>query len=419
MAGARVRWRRSDQDFEVLDYGRMWFTDQTTIAAAAEVIEPASLTELHHAVDRCRRDMYDDDYFFEIYDAPIEQLSRDEEAFGPLPVSLKFSDAYTILNLVLVHDPGEPAQDGREVAALLSPLLFRMRATFLDFTVYTEIAVAVCRASVSINSRNLTVGEALRIGSELLLLWEASLGSGLTPATAADLVRAGRADLLIGQFESEWFEVKEAPYGLGDPLQEIELAKDVSALANRVEGGLLVIGLVTARRGERDVVSRVRTQPMARLKPLRYRQGLDRWIYRQGLDRWIYRQGLDRWIYPRLQDVVVEAVEVEPDRGLLMVLIPPQPQPLLPFLVAGAVVGKKVLGSHFSLVRRRGDETVADTAAVAHGLMVAGRAALASAPRQGSLEREADDGKLPRREPCRRHAARRRGASSGASPAED
>ena len=65
-----------------------------------------------------------------------------------------------------------------------------------------------------------------------------------------------------------------------------------------------------------------------------------------------------------------------------MILIPPQPEPLWPFLVSGAVVGRKYLGNHFSLVRRRGDETVDDPAAVAHGLMVAGRAALSAAPRQ-------------------------------------
>jgi len=368
-----VRWRRADQEFEVLDFGRMWFSDQTTIASAAEVIEPASLTELRHAVDRCRRDMYDGDYVFEIYDAPVEQLSIDEETFSPRPVSLEFGGTYTILKLVLVHGPDEPAQDPGVVAAILSPLLRRMRATLVQFTVEAQISATVCRVSVSINPRNLTAGEALRMGSDLLLLWGASLGSGLTPTTAVDLVRAGRADLLIGQAESEWFEAKQAPYGLGDPVQEIELAKDVSALANRPEGGLLVIGLVTGRQGERDVVRRVRVQPMDRLKPLRY------------------RQSLDRWIYPRLQDVAVDAVEVEPGRGLLTMLIPPQPEPLWPFLVSGAVVGRKVLGNHFSLVRRRGDETVADTAAVAHGLMVAGRAALAIAPRQATLAPETAD----------------------------
>ena len=77
----------------------------------------------------------------------------------------------------------------------------------------------------------------------------------------------------------------------------------------------------------------------------------------------------------------------EPLPDTLMVLIPPQPEPLWPFLVCGAV-GKKILGNHFSLVRRRDDETVDDTVAVVHGLMVAGRAALSGAPRQALIPRQ-------------------------------
>ena len=73
--------------------------------------------------------------------------------------------------------------------------------------------------------------------------------------------------------------------------------------------------------------------------------------------------------------MLIEAVEIEPGRGLLMVFVPQQPEPLWPFLVCGTIISKKVLSNHFSLVRRRGDETADDTAAVVHGLMVAGRAA--------------------------------------------
>jgi hypothetical protein len=335
-------------------------------ARESPVIEPASLTELRRAVDRCRRDRYDGKYFFEIYDAPIDQLAQDEEMFRSRPVSLELAHRYTLLDLTLVLARDAPAQDDREVAVILSHLLLRMGARLVEFTADTQVAATVYRASVHINPRGLTVGEALRMGADLLLLWEASVGGSLTPATAAGLVRAQRAELLIGQPESEWFEAKQAPYRLGDGLQEIELAKDVSALANRPEGGLLVIGLVTGKQRGRDVVTRVRTQPVNYLNTRRY------------------RQSIDRWIYPRLRDVSVDTVEAEAGRGLLMVLIPPQPESLWPFLVCGAVVGKKILGNHFSLVRRRGDETVDDTAAVVHGLMVAGRVALSRAPRQAT-----------------------------------
>jgi hypothetical protein len=342
----------------------IWFFRFRTVAAAAEVIEPASLTELRRAVDRSRGESKDNTYF-QIFDAPVDQLERDEDRFISRPVSLEFIGKQVILKFGFRIAPGEPAQDRRQVTAILSPLLHRTGTSLVDVTVDQQIGITDCQ--VSINPRGLTVGEALEIGEDLLALWEASVGGALTPETVADLIRVRHADLLIGQAENEWFEAKQAPYQLGNAAAEIELAKDVSALANRPEGGLLIIGLVTSHHDGRDVVTRVRAQPIDLLKTRRY------------------QQSLDRWIYPRLRDVVVETVEVEPGRGLLMVLIPPQPEPLWPFLVCGAVVGKKVLGNHFSLVRRRDDETVDDTVAVVHGLMVAGRAALSDAPRQAPI----------------------------------
>ena len=364
MSGALVRWRPSDDEFEVLGHGRMWFSSYTDVVAPAEVIEPASLTELRRAVDRCRRDRYEGDYSFAIYNAPPDQLAKDEEMFFSLPVSLELTETHTLVKVGLAFAAGEPPQNQHEVTSVLSPLLSRSGVKLVGFSMDEQMTATVYQVSISINPRGLTVGRALQVGSDILLLWEASIGGALTPATAADLIKSGRGDILIGQFESEWFEAKQAPYRMGDAVEEIELAKDVSALANRSAGGLLVIGLVTKHLGERDLVSRVRPQPMSLLVRRRY------------------KQSLDRWIYPRLRDVLIDLVEMEPGRGLLTILIPPQPEPLWPFLVCGAVVGKKALGNHFSLVRRRGDETVDDTAAVVHGLMVAGRAALSNAPRR-------------------------------------
>jgi hypothetical protein len=45
-------------------------------------------------------------------------------------------------------------------------------------------------------------------------------------------------------------------------------------------------------------------------------------------------------------------------------------------LVKGAVVDKKIVGSHFALSYRRGDKGVAITTEEIHGLLIAGRAAL-------------------------------------------
>src|SRR3954454_845282 len=58
---------------------------------------------------------------------------------------------------------------------------------------------------------------------------------------------------------------------------------------------------------------------------------------------------------------------------------PPQPDALMPFFVTGAIREGRIMGNHFSLVRRRGDETAITGPEAVHGLIVAGRAALAIA----------------------------------------
>jgi hypothetical protein len=364
MSGAMVRWRRAEENFDVSGVGRMWFSDQTTVVAALEVIGPASLTELRRAVARCRRDMYPGDYRFDLFDAPADQLASHEDMFLAEPISLTLGEERTTMTVALALASEEPAEGRDEVSELLAPILRRTATTIVEFSADEQTTATVQYLTVEVNARGRTVGEVIHLGFDLLQLWGAGVGGQLTPTTVADLIRAQRADLLVGTAENEWFEAKGAAYSLGDDLDEIELAKDVSALANRPEGGLLVVGLVTRKRAGRDVVVCARPQPLTSMRPGRY------------------RQRLDKWIYPRLRDAVVEAVETGPGEGLLVILIPPQPEPLWPFLVSGAVVGRKYLGNHFSLVRRRGDETVDDPAAVAHGLMVAGRAALSVAPRQ-------------------------------------
>lgn len=366
MPGARVRWNATAEDeFEVIGHGSVWF-DDPGIVASAVVIEPASLTELRRALDRYRKRMYDGDFEVHVFDASEDDVRNELEMLQARDVSLLCAPAQTFLQLVLVQAPEEPLLDQFETGATLLSLLHTHRARVADFQISRQKFATVYYLTVEISPRGRTVGDAMRIGDDLLVLWEASIGRGLNPVTVGNLLRAERPELLIGQTETEWLEAKQAPYGLGDPLQEIELAKDVSALANRPGGGLLVIGLVTKNRNGVDTVTAVRSQPMERLRPRRY------------------RQALDKWIFPPLQDPRIETVEVEPGRGVMWIHIEPQPEALWPFLIVGAVQRGKVLGNHFSLVRRRGDETVVDPAAVVHGLLVAGRVALATAPRNAT-----------------------------------
>jgi hypothetical protein len=186
----------------------------------------------------------------------------------------------------------------------------------------------------------------------------AALGGHLSPATIHDLLLAKRSDLLVGQPESDWLECKGRPYRLREPLQRFELAKDIAMLANRPDGGVLLIGPATKKKEGHDVIRSVNPQVLGDLPPSRY------------------HGAISSTIFPPPQDLTIEAIPVSDTGGVLFIRVPPQPEPLLPFLVTGAIEGDKVLGSHFSLVYRRGAESVAITPAEVHGLLIAGRAAL-------------------------------------------
>ena len=66
----------------------------------------------------------------------------------------------------------------------------------------------------------------------------------LSQAELLLLLADGKFDALIGEFESEWLECKSSPYQLEHDGQKLELAKDISGLAN-AEGGVLLLGFST------------------------------------------------------------------------------------------------------------------------------------------------------------------------------
>jgi hypothetical protein len=74
----------------------------------------------------------------------------------------------------------------------------------------------------------------------------------------------------------------------------------------------------------------------------------------------------------------VEAVTATPggEPAIILVLVPPQPEELKPFLVTGAIVGDRVEGAFISIVRRRGEHSIPISAPAIHASLAAGRALL-------------------------------------------
>lgn len=354
------RFDRAAEVIRVGDDGRLWVGEDGGLVGARDRVSRGSLASLRAAVRRA------DHYLglgrevrLTLYDVPENQLVADQLAFNPPPVDFIVTPDRSLVTCTLAADVGARI-DRRELTARLSALLARRRLVVVELEVRDETAITVAGLTCEVRGRGRTLGEVASAADELLMLWGATYGGALSAVAAADLIRAGRPQLLVGEAESSWLEVKREPYRLDDPGQQLELAKDVAALANTRDGGLLVIGLATARRADLDVVWKVRPISVALIEPARY------------------RRIIDRLVYPPIEGLEVEWAEVSPGKGVLAIVVPEQPQESRPLLVLGAIVGDKLAGSHVSIVRRRGDATTATHPAALHSLLAAGRAALGS-----------------------------------------
>jgi hypothetical protein len=102
----------------------------------------------------------------------------------------------------------------------------------------------------------------------------------MTPAEIIAILESGDFDALLGEFESDCLECKSQPYRLQTDEQKLELAKDISALAN-ASGGLILLGFATTTNpvyGD-DQIDRVRTMQAGLINPDQYRQIISSWLY--------------------------------------------------------------------------------------------------------------------------------------------
>jgi hypothetical protein len=203
-----------------------------------------------------------------------------------------------------------------------------------------------------------TVLDAHEFGLELIAVARSYIDGDPSVDSLAALLRSGQGGALVGLYESQILECKRT-LSPGSEHDELEFAKDIAALANSETGGLIVIGMATKRDKIGDRI--VAVQPVGTpLNPRRLR----------GI--------IDRRIYPPVDGLIVESSGrgITQGRSLLFCLVPPQPQELKPFLVHGAVIGKRVEGAFISIPRRRGEDTIQTSPASIHSFLVAGKALL-------------------------------------------
>src|SRR5262249_48977387 len=121
------------------------------------------------------------------------------------------------------------------------------------------------------------------------------------------LLTTGNFDALVGEFETDTLECKRDPYVLANEEQRLQLAKDVSALANGA-GGILLIGFAT----EKDATHR--DDRIASVNPIQLAQ----------FNKAQYESLIAQWTWPKLSNVEI-TIFAEPSRsthGVIAIDVP-------------------------------------------------------------------------------------------------
>jgi hypothetical protein len=250
----------------------------------------------------------------------------------------------------------------RSVEETVEPLLSSLDATFFDCGEYGEVPFAgnpwLWAVRFSLDWRGKTVADVIELGVALQDVLLAVDRGELDAGTGWGLARAGRASSLYGQPESNWLEVKTLGWDLSTDAGKIELAQDVARFGNGDGDGLMLVGIATKKESGSEVLVR----------------GPGLQFTAKDVQR--HHQVIDARVYPPLQGLIVEAVPDGRGGELLAFWVPAQPEELKPFLVHGAIIGHKMEGAFISVVRRRGEHSIADTPQALHAQIAAGRALL-------------------------------------------
>jgi hypothetical protein len=216
--------------------------------------------------------------------------------------------------------------------------------------------------TVTVPEQLLRLNDAFALGRDVADLLDALVAQTPTRDTMADLIRGGNAHLLVGQPEGNWLDVKSQEWDLSSSHGKHRLAVEVAAFCNAEEGGIIVFGArtATAVHGGGEIITKVSGLDQVRT-PTR-----------------TYMQILSNKVIPLPFGLRVAEVLLPGGSPIVMIDIPRQPEELKPFLVRGglSVDEGKIESAAFTVVQRRGEDTVHLDAAMLHSQLAAGRAFL-------------------------------------------
>jgi hypothetical protein len=371
VAGKRVRYSANYASLHVEGAGDALLMDSSHAFASLDVLGPASLTSLKAAMTS----VYND-YEYGNENDPLAYMPLfsvtwtldsaaefNDDLSMPEPVSLALMrDGSLLVELHWAFGPAPRTEEDTwpEGAALLDSWLQPRGGRLVSLTPGDMGFRWYWTTRFSLPLRGRTVADAHAIGTDAISVLESHAEGVATIESLAALLRSGHAGALVGMSEGQLLEAKRHLH-LEDDKGRLELAKDVSAIANSPGGGLLVVGLATRRDSGRDVVAGV--QPIPDTGQVRR-----------------VRSVLDRLVYPPIERLDVSLVPAgsshPPEEHLLVITVPPQPREVTPFLVTGVVVDDRVMGSYIGLFERRGEDVVASRPASIHAGLSVGLALL-------------------------------------------
>ena len=159
------------------------------------------------------------------------------------------------------------------------------------------------------------------------------------------ILESGQFATLLGGMEDEHFECKSAPYQLQQEREKMELAKDVSALAN-ADGGFILIGMQTEEEPtyHGDIIRRVGCFARDRVDFTQYQNVISDWVLPS---------------VPGLKFAWHASVE-NVDEGIVSIFIPQEASRERPFLVGKVVEDSgKIVGSYVGYFERTRDNVTA------------------------------------------------------------
>jgi hypothetical protein len=155
------------------------------------------------------------------------------------------------------------------------------------------------------------------------------------------ILDSGEFDKLLGGLEDEHLECKGAPYRLVEEAAKMELAKDVSALANS-DGGIILINVVTEKH------------PTFRGDEIR-----DYGCFtRETVDFDQYQKVVAEWIVPPVPGLTFawHPSAADATKGIASIVVPAEANIERPYLVSRIVLETgKVIGSHVGHFERTRD----------------------------------------------------------------